>query len=145
METAILEAKKRGDSLGGYIRLVIAGLPPGFGDPLFAKLDAVLAQATLSLPACQRIEFGSACSGPALTGLEHNDAFAWEGEGERKRMTTATNRSGGIQGGISNGMPVDLRLVFKPTATVLKPQASADEQGNNVELQAKGRHDPCVL
>lgn len=145
METAILDAKKRGDSLGGYVRLVVAGLPPGFGDPVFAKLDAVLAQAMLSLPACKGIEFGSGFSGPALTGLEHNDAFAWEGEGGRKRMTTATNRSGGIQGGISNGMPVDLRLVFKPTATVLKPQASADEQGNNVELQAKGRHDPCVL
>ena len=82
-------------------------------------------------------------AGPDLTGLEHNDSYAWDGD--PKAMTTRTNRSGGIQGGISNGMPIDLRLVFKPTATVLKPQASADDAGNNVELQAKGRHDPCVL
>lgn len=145
IETAILDAKKRGDSLGGMVRLVVQGLPPGLGDPVFGKLDAILAQAMLSLPACKGIEFGSGFSGPALSGLEHNDLFAWEDTPDGKRMSTQTNRSGGIQGGITNGMPIDLRLVFKPTATVLQPQASADEQGNNVELQAKGRHDPCVL
>jgi chorismate synthase len=145
METAILDAKKQGDSLGGMVRLVIQGLPPGLGDPVFAKLDAVLAQAMLSLPACKGIEFGSGFSGPQLSGLQHNDLFAWKGDADHRHMTTASNRSGGIQGGISNGMPIDLRLVFKPTATVLKPQMSADEHGNNVELQAKGRHDPCVL
>jgi len=141
MEAAILAAKKAGDSLGGYVRCAATGVPPGLGAPLFHKLEAVLAQAMLSLPACKGVEFGSGFSGPALSGLEHNDAFAWDGV----VMTTATNRSGGIQGGITNGMPIDLRAVFKPTATVLKPQASADESGNNVELQAKGRHDPCVL
>jgi len=145
IETAILAAKKRGDSLGGCVRLVVSGLPPGLGDPVFQKLDAVLAQALLSLPACKGIEFGSGFSGPALTGLEHNDAFAWQQTADGQRMTTTSNRSGGIQGGISNGMPIDLRVVFKPTATVLQPQASGDEAGNNVELQAKGRHDPCVL
>ncbi len=145
MERAILEAKKRGDSLGGYLRLYVTGVPPGLGEPVFDKLDALLAQACLSLPACKGVEFGSGFAGPELTGLEHNDHYAWEPGGAHSRMTTATNRSGGIQGGISNGMPIDLRLVFKPTATVLKPQPSADDAGNNVELQAKGRHDPCVL
>ncbi len=145
METAILAAKKRGDSLGGCVRVLVSGLPPGLGDPVFQKLDAILAQAMLSLPACKGIEFGSGFSGPALTGLEHNDAFEWQQTPDGKRMATTSNRSGGIQGGISNGMPIDLRVVFKPTATVLQPQASGDEAGNNVELQAKGRHDPCVL
>jgi chorismate synthase len=147
MENAILEAKKRGDSLGGCLRLVVHGVPPGLGEPVFDKLDALLAQAFLSLPACKGVEVGSGFAGPDLTGLEHNDHFHWNGgeAGDAKRLATASNRSGGIQGGISNGMPLDLRLVFKPTATVLKPQPSADDAGNNVELQAKGRHDPCVL
>ena len=141
MESAILAAKKRGDSLGGYVRLVVTGLPPGLGEPVFDKLDALLAQAFLSLPACKGVEVGSGFDGVAMTGQDHNDPYQWV-DG---RMTTTSNRSGGIQGGISNGMPLDLRLVFKPTATVLKPQTSADDAGNNVDLQAKGRHDPCVL
>jgi chorismate synthase len=141
IETAILAAKAQGDSLGGNVRLVIHGVPPGLGEPVFDKLDALLAQAMLSLPACKGVEFGSGFAAADSTGLQHNDQYVWiDG-----RMTTASNRSGGIQGGISNGMAVDLRLVFKPTATVLKPQPSADDQGNNVMLQAKGRHDPCVL
>jgi chorismate synthase len=141
IETAILAAKAKGDSLGGTVRLIIHGVPPGLGEPVFDKLDALLAQAMLSLPACKGIEVGSGFAGTRQSGLEHNDEYAWV-DG---RMTTRTNRSGGIQGGISNGMPIDLAIAFKPTATVLKPQASADQQGNNVELQAKGRHDPCVL
>jgi chorismate synthase len=145
METAVLAAKARGDSLGGLIRVVVQGLPPGLGEPVFDKLDALLAQAFISLPACKGVEFGSGFAGPDLTGLEHNDHYAWEDAPAGRRMITRSNRSGGIQGGLSNGMPVDLRLVFKPTATVLKPQPSADDAGNNVELQAKGRHDPCVL
>lgn len=144
MEAAILAAKRAGDSLGGWIRLQIDGLPPGLGEPVFDKLDAVLAQAFLSLPACKGVEFGSGFGGVALTGLQHNDLYAWDAASP-PRMTTATNRSGGIQGGISNGMPITLRLVFKPTATVLQPQASADDAGHNTTLQAKGRHDPCVL
>jgi chorismate synthase len=145
MEAAILAAKKDGDSLGGYLRLMVHGLPPGLGSPVFDKLDAVLAQAFLSLPACKGVEFGSGFAGPERTGLAHNDEFFWSGADDAKAMRTRSNRSGGIQGGISNGMPIDLRLVFKPTATVLKPQPSADDAGNNLELQAKGRHDPCVL
>jgi chorismate synthase len=141
IEDSIREARKRGNSLGGCIRLVIQGVPPGLGEPVFDKLDALLAQAMLSLPACKGVEFGAGFAGTALTGLEHNDEFRWEGGG----MTTRSNRSGGIQGGIANGSPIDLRLAFKPTATVLKPQATADDAGHNVELQAKGRHDPCVL
>lgn len=144
MEKTILDAKKNGDSVGGYLRLAIHGVPPGLGEPVFDKLDALLAQAFMSLPACKGVEVGSGFSGAQLTGLQHNDHYAWDGSNP-KNMTTATNRSGGIQGGISNGMPIDLRLVFKPTATVLKPQPSADDTGQNVELQAKGRHDPCVL
>jgi chorismate synthase len=147
MEGEILEAKRRGDSLGGCLRLLIHGVPPGLGEPVFDKLDALLAQAMLSLPACKGIEIGSGFAGPLLGGLEHNDPYRWEpdGSGGPPRLVTTSNRSGGIQGGISNGMPIDLRLVFKPTATVLKPQQSADDAGNNVALQAKGRHDPCVL
>jgi chorismate synthase len=144
MEEAILEAKKNGDSLGGYVRLYVEGVPPGLGNPVFDKLDAVLAQAFMSLPACKGIEIGSGFRGPEATGIEHNDVFEWQGSGVPE-MATLTNRSGGIQGGITNGMPLDVRLVFKPTATVLKPQPSADDAGHNVELKAKGRHDPCVL
>lgn len=163
MEAAILEAKKLGDSLGGYVRLYVQGLPPGLGDPVFDKLDALLAQALMSLPACKGVEIGSGFAGPDLTGASHNDPFAWTafadvastapGAGEDglasgeadKRMRTTSNRLGGVQGGISNGMPVDVRLAFKPTATVLLPQRTADEAGNNVALAAVGRHDPCVL
>jgi chorismate synthase len=144
IEDAILDAKKRGDSLGGYVRLYADGVPPGLGNPVFDKLDAVLALAFMSLPACKGVEIGSGFAGPENTGLEHNDIFEWQGAGVPE-MSTRTNRSGGVQGGISNGMPLDVRLVFKPTATVLRPQPTADDAGNNVELQAKGRHDPCVL
>ena len=142
MEAAILEAKKNGDSLGGYVRLYVSGVPAGLGDPLFAKLDAQLASAMLSLPACKGFEVGSGFQGPIdHTGLSHNDSFEWQAQ----EMHTKSNRSGGIQGGISNGEAIDCRIVFKPTATVLKEQDSADDAGNNVTLQAKGRHDPCVL
>lgn len=141
IEAAILAAKAAGDSLGGCVRLCIQGVPPGLGEPVFDKLDALLAQAMLSLPACKGVEVGSGMAAADLTGVQHNDHYSWQ-DG---RMTTASNRSGGIQGGISNGMPIDLRLAFKPTATVLQPQPSADDAGNNTELQAKGRHDPCVL
>ena len=142
MEQAILDAKKHGDSLGGVIRLFIQGVPPGLGNPVFDKLDASLARAMLSLPACKGIEIGSGFAGATgLSGLQHNDHYQWQ----EQTLTTTSNRSGGIQGGISNGMPIDCRIAFKPTATVLKAQPSADDAGANVALQAKGRHDPCVL
>jgi len=146
MAVAILAAKKKGDSLGGCIRLYVHGVPPGLGEPVFDKLDAMLAQAMLSLPACKGVEIGSGFAGPDLTGSEHNDPFRWvKAQGSKKRMATSSNRSGGIQGGISNGMPMDVRLAFKPTATILEPQRTADDAGENVDLAASGRHDPCVL
>jgi chorismate synthase len=147
MESAILEAKKQGDSLGGWLRVVATGVPVGLGQPVFDKLDALLAQAFMSLPACKGVEIGSGFGSVEATGLAHNDVFEWlpDADGGPPTMGTRTNRSGGVQGGISNGMPIDVRLAFKPTATVLKPQPSADDAGQNVELRAKGRHDPCVL
>lgn len=141
IEQAILSAKGKGDSLGGVVRLYITGAPAGLGNPVFEKLDAVLAQAMVSLPAVKAVSIGSGFDAVDFTGMSHNDPFEWQ-EGT---LRTTENRSGGIQGGISNGMPIDMRIAFKPTATVLRPQQSADQQGNNVELQAKGRHDPCVL
>jgi chorismate synthase len=148
MEAAIMAAKKDGDSLGGFMRLYATGIPVGLGEPVFDKLDALLAQAFMSLPACKGVEIGSGFGSVEMTGLAHNDIFAWDASSAVEVlpvMTTRTNRSGGVQGGISNGMPLDVRLAFKPTATVLKPQPSADDAGKNVELRAKGRHDPCVL
>jgi chorismate synthase len=146
MQAAILDAKKKGDSLGGCVRLYVQGVPVGLGDPVFDKLDAMLAQALMGLPACKGVEIGSGFSGPDLKGSDHNDPFRWvSADGSKKRMVTETNRSGGVQGGISNGMPIDVRLVFKPTATILKPQRTADDSGENVELAVGGRHDPCVL
>ncbi|TVR42279.1 MAG: chorismate synthase [Planctomycetota bacterium] len=141
IEEAILAAKAKGESLGGVVRLQIRGVPPGLGDPVFDKLDAQLAAAMMSLPAVKGVEIGSGFEAVEMTGSEHNDPFRWE-DGN---LVTTSNRSGGIQGGISNGMPIDLRVAFKPTATVLKPQSSANDEGENVPLQAKGRHDPCVL
>jgi chorismate synthase len=147
METAILDAKKNGDSLGGWLRVIATGVPVGLGQPVFDKLDALLAQAFMSLPACKGVEIGSGFDSVEATGLSHNDIFEWRpgAAGGSPIMTTRSNRGGGVQGGISNGMPIDARLAFKPTATVLKPQASANDAGQNVELRAKGRHDPCVL
>jgi chorismate synthase len=147
IEAAILEAKKAGDSLGGWLRVVATGVPAGLGQPVFDKLDALLAQAFMSLPACKGVEIGSGFASAEASGLEHNDIFEWQSNAgsDSPAMVTRTNRSGGVQGGISNGMPIDVRLAFKPTATVLKPQPSADDAGHNVELRAKGRHDPCVL
>ncbi|MFW5860490.1 MAG: chorismate synthase [Planctomycetota bacterium] len=142
MAAAITAAKEAGDSLGGWLRLRVTGVPPGLGDPVFGKLDARLAGAMLGLPACKGCEVGSGFAGAvAHTGTSHNDPFAWR-EGQ---MITTSNRSGGVQGGISNGMPLELRIAFKPTATVLTQQDSADDAGNNTAFTAQGRHDPCVL
>jgi chorismate synthase len=134
-------ARKDGDSLGGVVRCVARGVPPGLGDPVFDKLDADLAKALMSLPACKGVEIGSGFAGTYLTGATHNDPFYMEGP----RVRTRTNRSGGIQGGISNGEDILVAAAFKPTATIAKPQETVDEAGNAVTLKAKGRHDPCVL
>lgn len=139
---ALIEAaRKDGDSLGGVVECVARNVPTGLGDPVFDKLEADLGKGVLSLPACKGFEVGSGFGGVLMTGSQHNDPFYNAGG----RIRTRTNRSGGIQGGISNGEEIVLRAAFKPTATILKPQETVDIHGNAATLQGRGRHDPCVL
>jgi len=137
----IRRVRSEGDSVGGTIECVVRGAPAGLGDPVFDKLEADLAKAMLSLPATKGFEIGSGFAGTKLRGSEHNDAFLMR-EG---RVATATNRSGGVQGGISNGEPIVFRIAFKPTATIAKAQQTVTTAGEAAELKARGRHDPCVL
>ena len=137
----IEETRKEGNSLGGIVTCVAHGVPPGLGEPIFDKLEADLAKAILSLPACKGFEIGSGFAGTRLTGIEHNDPI-YEEEG---RIRTRTNRSGGVQGGITNGEPVLIRCAFKPTATIGHEQETVTREGKSVRLAARGRHDPCVL
>lgn len=137
----IEDAKKSGDTLGGVITGVIQNAPPGLGEPVFDKLNADLAKAMMSINAVKGFELGSGFSGTKKKGSEHNDEFVNEG-GEIK---TKTNHSGGIQGGISNGMDIYFRVAFKPVATIMKNQKSVNQKGESVDLQGRGRHDPCVL
>ena len=141
MEARVLEAKKNGDSVGGSILCRVNGLPVGWGSPVFDRLEADLAKAMLSLPATKGFEVGSGFQGTYLKGSEHNDLF----ENAEGQVRTKSNRSGGVQGGISNGEELYFRVAFKPTATVLKPQQTVDDEGSNTELMGRGRHDPCVL
>jgi chorismate synthase len=134
-------ARRAGDSLGGVVTCVAHGVPPGLGEPVFDKLEADLARAILSLPACKGFEIGSGFAGTELTGIEHNDPFYVD----QGRVRTRTNRSGGVQGGISNGEPIVVRAAFKPTATIRKAQETVTASGESVTLEAEGRHDPCVL
>lgn len=134
--------RKEGNSIGGVIGAVARGVPTGWGEPVFDKLEADLAKAVMSLPACKGFEIGSGFGGTELTGIEHNDAFRAD---EAKRVFTPTNRSGGIQGGISNGEAITLRAAFKPTATILKEQDTVTVERENATLTGRGRHDPCVL
>jgi chorismate synthase len=138
----IEQARKDGDSVGGVVRCVARGVPAGWGEPVFDKLDADLAKAMMSIPAVKGIEIGSGFAGTLLTGSAHNDLFYRRDD---RSIGTRTNRSGGIQGGISNGEPLTMRVAFKPTATIMRPQDSVDAAGNPTVLQPKGRHDPCVL
>ncbi|MCT0224514.1 chorismate synthase [Synechococcus sp. CS-1328] len=131
-----------GDSCGGVIECVVRQAPVGLGMPVFDKLEADLAKAVMSLPATKGFEIGSGFGGTLLRGSEHNDAFLPSDDG---RLHTATNNSGGIQGGISNGEDIVLRVAFKPTATIRKEQQTIDASGAATTLAAKGRHDPCVL
>ena len=135
------QARKNGDSLGGVVEVVARNVPPGLGEPVFDKLEADLAKGLMSLPASKGFEVGSGFRGLDLTGSEHNDPFV----SESGRIRTETNRSGGVQGGISNGENVVLRVAFKPTATILKEQKTVDVDGNETVLKGRGRHDPCVL
>jgi len=130
-----------GDSVGGVIVCRVRGVPPGLGEPVFDRLEADLAKAMLSLPATKGFEIGSGFAGTLLKGSQHNDPF----ESREGRIRTATNHSGGVQGGISNGEEIFFRVAFKPTATILQPQKTVDVHGAAAELAARGRHDPCVV
>jgi chorismate synthase len=138
MEQLILNAVEAGDSLGGVITCMVRGVPAGWGEPVFDKIHADLGKAMLSINAVKGFEIGSGFSGTYMKGSEHNDAFLEGGQ-------TATNHSGGIQGGITNGQPIVFRVAFKPTATIRKAQQTINQAGEAVTLAAKGRHDPCVL
>ncbi len=142
MTTAIEEARRNGDSLGGVVTMVARNVAPGLGEPVFDKLDAELAKAMLSLPACKGFEIGSGFAGTRLTGLAHNDPFEVGPDGN---VVTTTNNSGGVQGGISNGADITCRVAFKPTATISSEQKTVTTSGEATTLAATGRHDPCVL
>ena len=141
IEALIKQVQSQKDSLGGIITCVCRNVPPGLGEPIFDKLEALLAQAMLSIPAAKGFELGSGFAGARMTGSKHNDLFVKKENG----LGTLTNFSGGIQGGITNGEPVIFRVAFKPVATIGQDQATVDFDGNPVTLAAKGRHDPCVV
>ena len=137
----IESVRKQGDTVGGIIEGVARGVPAGWGEPVFDRLEADLGKAMLSLPASKGFEVGSGFAGILLTGTEHNDPFRAKGG----KVVTTTNRSGGIQGGISNGQTIYFRVAFKPVATVMQEQDTVDIEFKNTTLKARGRHDPCVL
>ena len=134
-------ARKAGNSVGGVITCAIRGAPAGWGEPVFDRLEADLAKAMMSLPATKGFEIGSGFAGTDLTGLEHNDAFYMDGD----RVRTRTNRSGGVQGGISNGETIWFKVAFKPTASILPEQQTVTRGHEETTLKGRGRHDPCVL
>ncbi|MCL7987777.1 chorismate synthase [Sphingobacterium sp. lm-10] len=136
------QIRKNGDTVGGRISTVIRGLPVGLGEPVFDKLHADLGKAMMSINAVHGFEYGSGFAGSEMLGSEHNDIFVAE---EGKQARTTTNFSGGIQGGISNGMDVTFRTAFKPVATIMRDQATIDESGSETTISGKGRHDPCVV
>lgn len=138
----IQETKAKGDTLGGIITCVVKNTPAGLGEPVFDKLHADLAKAMLSINAVHGFEYGSGFAGTMQYGSQHNDAFT---KNETDEVVTATNQSGGIQGGISNGMNIYFRIAFKPVATLMQTQTTLDTDGNTTELKGKGRHDPCVV
>jgi chorismate synthase len=145
MIAAVEAARKAGNSLGGVVTCAIHGCPPGWGEPVFDRLEADLAKAMLSLPASKGFEIGSGFAGTELTGLEHNDPFYIERGIKGERVRTRSNRSGGVQGGITNGETIYFRVAFKPTATVMHPQETVDIHHQETTIQGRGRHDPCVL
>jgi chorismate synthase len=138
METYIKQIRKEGDTIGGQVKCVINNVPIGLGDPIFEKLHANLAKAMMTINAVKGFEYGSGFSGTTLKGSQHNDEIL-------TNETTKTNYSGGIQGGISNGMPIEFTVAFKPVATLMKAQSSIDEYNKQVTVEGKGRHDPCVV
>ena len=138
MIAKIKEVKKQGDTIGGIITCVIQNVPVGLGEPVFDKLHAQLGKAMLSINAVKGFEFGSGFKGATMHGSEHNDLFNQDG-------TTKSNLSGGVQGGISNGMDIYFRVAFKPVATIMQKQQTINNKGEKIEMQGKGRHDPCVV
>ncbi|MCX6695146.1 MAG: chorismate synthase [Candidatus Altiarchaeota archaeon] len=142
MGEVILEAKGRGDSVGGIIECVAVGVPPGLGEPVFDKLNADLAKAVISIPAVKAIEFGEGFNFPYMLGSEANDEFILKG----RNVLTKTNKCGGIQGGISNGMPIVLRVAVKPTSSISKSQNTVNLKSmKKAKIQVEGRHDPCIV
>ena len=141
MSDEILATREASDSVGGVVSCVIRNVPTGLGEPVFDKLEAALARAMLSIPATKGFEIGSGFAGARMRGSAHNDPFVRKGD----RLGTRTNFSGGIQGGISNGEPIRFRVAFKPPATIGRAQETADFEGEDATLAAKGRHDPCVV
>lgn len=142
MEKLIKEVKSDGDTIGGVIQCVISGCPVGIGSPEFDKLHALLGRAMLSINAVKGFEYGEGFEGVSARGSQQNDIFTLDEEG---RVTTKTNRSGGIQGGLSNGQDIVFRVAFKPVATLLRNQETVDIRHEKTEFKARGRHDPCVL
>ena len=141
MINLITDLKSKGNTVGGQIKCVISGVEAGLGEPVFDKLHADLGKAMLSINAVKGFEYGSGFNGSKMTGAEHNDEFIVE----NGNVSTKTNNSGGIQGGISNGEEIYFKVAFKPVATIMSKQNSIDKEKNNVELSVKGRHDPCVV
>lgn len=141
METLIKNVKKEGDTIGGVVSCVVQGCPVGLGEPVFDRLHAELGKAMLSINACKGFQYGSGFDGISMRGSQHNDAFV----NQNGNIVTTTNHSGGIQGGISNGMDIYFRAAFKPVATIMRDQQSVNEQGETVIVSGKGRHDPCVV
>ncbi len=141
MADMIRETKEAGDSIGGIVSCVCRNVPAGWGEPVFDKLEASLARAMMSIPATKGFEIGSGFAGIRMHGSAHNDPFVMKGG----RLGTVTNNSGGVQGGISNGEPILFRVAFKPVATIGRAQQTTDFRGTPVTLEAKGRHDPCVV
>ena len=138
MEALIRKVRKEGDTIGGVITCVVKNVPVGLGEPVFDKLHAELGKAMLSINAVKGFEYGSGFAGVEMRGSEHNDRYNEDG-------TTQTNHSGGVQGGISNGMDIYFRVAFKPVATLIQAYDTIDKEGKSVSVQGKGRHDPCVV
>lgn len=142
LSNSFTRSRREGNSVGGVVEAVVRNVPSGLGSPVFDKLDAELAKACISLPAAKGFEVGSGFKGTELTGLLHNDVFYTNNDG---RIRTKTNRSGGIQGGISNGENIIVRVAFKPTSTISQLQETVTRDGESTTIRGKGRHDPCVL
>jgi len=141
METLIREERKEGDTIGGRVSCIIKGVPAGWGEPVFDKLQADLAKAMLSIQAVKGFEYGSGFDAITMRGSQHNDTFV----SEQGKISTLTNHSGGIQGGISNGMPIYFNVAFKPVATIVASQATVNTRGEETTVEGKGRHDACVV